>query len=428
MENTENTENTENQDINTEKLHVSVLGFSKFADANYQLECVVKSGVLHDDEDIVFNVGATTTVENIFSKSYESLKEARKGQKIKVIIGPDVSATDLEKCVSFRKNESVTTKTDIQKKISLLEGSLSLYRQSYPLSIADTFIGNSRKYIVIFIIFMILLAVAYPSFSHIMAAVFGTLALAFFTLMVGDSKSLSSTKRLFAICDKISSLGEYPDVKNYIAKTEEDIKNEEKTKQRRYTIGKVFLVLYCVLLAAYVGYTFVKHNDLMRSEWENVHVDENLHGDLNLTAELLDLKPREPFIVLKPLEQEAGAEDIAIFLVESDIHYTTTSTYTNSRGDEEETTENHTSKLVAFKFKTPKIDRIARLVITDQDGRESNLVIPTRDDVSKVIVQGVDHDMLGNNDYMKKYSSEVLNTLYYLKKHQNELRYKIVKD
>ncbi|MBP5364846.1 MAG: hypothetical protein J6Y82_02845 [Bacteroidales bacterium] len=305
-----------------------------------------------------------------------------------------------------------TSKTEIQKMITLLEDELSKYRRTYPLSIADTFIGNSQRYLVIFIIFLILLAIAYPSFSHVMAAVFGALALAFFALMVGKSKSLSSTETLYAISGEIGSLGEYPDVKNYLAQTEEDIKKEENTKRRRYIVGVVFLVTYAVLLAAYVGYTFVKDNELMRDEWENVHVDQNLHGDLNLAAELLDLKPREPFIVLKPLAQETGADDLAIFLVESDIPFPD---------------NDNICKVLAYKFKTPKVDRIVGLVITDKDGNESNLRIPTRDDVSKIVVKRIEHNLRNNSDYAKEYSEKVLNTLYYLKKHQNELRYKIVK-
>lgn len=103
---------------------------------------------------------------------------------------------------------------------------------------------------------------------------------------------------------------------------------------------------------------------------------------------------------------------MAIFLVESDIPFPD---------------NDNICKVLAYKFKTPKVDRIVGLVITDKDGNESNLRIPTRDDVSKIVVKRIEHNLRNNSDYAKEYSEKVLNTLYYLKKHQNELRYKIVK-
>jgi len=294
-------------------------------------------------------------------------------------------------------------KSTFQDRITKIESELAEYKTSFPKNLGDMFRAGITFICIAFAIYCILSAIAFASFDNIMKAIFVSLSMLYAAVMIEFDSKEKNPENIKLMCDENKPFEYYPDVKKYDDELNAELTrsiNEKKGYRKKF---KVFFYIYAAILACFIISDFINNNSLFREDLENVHQGDNC-GEFRMAAEYFNLKPNEPFVVIKPYDPTFCSDNVELFIVN------------NNTGEGNEVDDCTAGfRFASLKIKGASMGSQYIMRITDANGQPSYLEYKFKTGTPLVDVD------------ICKSEKEALNICNYLYNHSADLRYTLEK-
>ena len=304
-----------------------------------------------------------------------------------------------------------------QSKSMELETLLREYKNQYPKNVG----ALVRNF---FPIFVISLAVIIPMMTMFAVAIFSLglvslLGIAPVLLIFGVILLVKNNNekkadpailpRIEALKQQIAPYTEYPDVKNYLEKFDQQISETDSAKKKyRKTFIWMLITFYTIILLLAVGYPIMEDNTGIAA-----------NGSTSGFLKVLDIDKKTPFLSLTPLNKQVYE---GCRITSDTVHF-----YILDIGST-------ALKLDEINFENAADDDIFRLVITDKDGVPvagcgKFVFKPTIGHVTVIISEDFCPEIRENRAKIEtspnKFKS--LETCRYLRAHEKDLRFFVEK-